>query len=118
MAPSRRRFGQGLGASLALALLPRPGAGDDRPPPVEVRVSGFAFAPERLEIRAGDVVVWVNDDLAPHTATALDGSWDTGEFGAGERRQVVFETPGDFDYLCAFHPHMTGTVRVLPADHG
>ena len=110
----RRLFGQGMGASLALTALPLPAAANGGPRVVEVLVFDFAFAPERLEIAVGDTVAWINEDLAPHTATAGDGAWDTGAIGKGETALLVFETPGEFDYYCAFHPHMTGTASVRP----
>ncbi|NND19254.1 MAG: cupredoxin family copper-binding protein [Silicimonas sp.] len=115
---SRRRFGQGLGASLALAGLPCPARAHDGPHEVEVRISGFTFQPDRVTIRTGDTVVWINTDLAPHTATAREGGWETGAIETGEQARVVFETPGDFDYFCAYHPHMTGSVSVRPKQSG
>jgi plastocyanin len=115
---SRRRFGQGLGASLALASAPHGAAAHDGPHVVTVRMSRFAFVPAGLEIRPGDTVVWINEDLAPHTATARDGSWDTGTLETGVSARIAFATPGDFEYFCAFHPHMTGTVSVRSLSGG
>jgi len=111
--PSRRRFGQGLGASLALIAVPRAVAAQDGPRIVTVRMSRFAFVPEILEVQPGDTVVWVNEDLAPHTATANDGSWETDPLETDASAGIVFGAPGAFDYFCAFHPHMKGTVMVL-----
>ncbi|MEL6883839.1 MAG: cupredoxin family copper-binding protein [Pseudomonadota bacterium] len=115
---SRRRFGQGLSASVALTDLPRPAAAHDGPHTFEVRVSGFAFVPQRVEIAVGDTVVWINEDIAPHTATARDRSWETDALDAEASARVVFETPGEFEYFCVFHPHMTGTVFVRPKRAG
>ena len=115
---SRRRFGQGLGASLALTAQPRLAAAHDGPHVVTVRMSRFAFVPERVEIRPSDTVVWINEDIAPHTATALDGSLETDALEVDAMARIVFETLGDFDYFCAFHPHMTGTVSVRPKPAG
>ena len=81
-------------------------------------MSRFAFVPERVEIGPGDTVVWINEDIAPHTATARDGSWETDPLDADASARVVFGMPGDFDYFCAFHPHMTGTVSVRPKPAG
>ena len=118
MFASRRRFSQGLGASLALAALQRPALADDTQSIVEVRISDFAFVPKRLEISSGDIVIWTNDDLVPHTATALDGSWETETITTGNKARLVFSTPGDFDYVCAFHPHMTGFISIRPKNGG
>ena len=108
---SRRWFGQGLGASLTLPLAGKARAnGQVR----QIAVSAFAFAPDKLQITVGDTVVWINEDLAPHTATSDDGDWDTGQIEKGQTARQVFEKPGTFSYFCAFHPHMTGRIVVLP----
>lgn len=83
-----------------------------------MRVARFAFDPARIEILAGDSVTWINDDLAPHTATAEAGAWDTGTLERDGRARITFETPGEHSYFCAFHPHMKGTVLVLSRDGG
>ena len=112
MPVSRRRFGQGLGASLALAGLPSTASSHVGSHEVRIRISGFAFSPNRLEIKAGDTVIWMNEDIAPHTATASDGSWDTGTLETGMEARILFGSPGDFEFVCAFHPHMTGTISI------
>lgn len=75
-----------------------------------VEISQFKFAPADIEIAAGGTVTFVNLDLAPHTATG-DG-FDTGMLRKGERKEIAFPTAGAFPYLCKFHRHMTGQVRV------
>jgi len=55
-------------------------------------------------------VTFSNLDLVPHTATG-DG-FDTGTLKKGESRGVTFSEAGDFPYLCTFHRHMKGRVRV------
>lgn len=111
---SRRRFGQGLGASLSLTLPWHAAEAHSGAHELEVRVTDFTFAPNRLEIIVGDTVVWINDDFAPHTATAMDGGWGTGRLEKDQVARVSFEAPGKFEYYCVFHPHMTGEVLVRP----
>lgn len=111
---TRRGFGRVLGAALVLAGLPRRPGAHDRSHAVAVGIAGFAFDPARVEIRAGDSVAWANADLAPHTATAEDGAWDTGPLERGEDGRITFETPGEHPYRCVFHPQMTGVVVVRP----
>jgi plastocyanin len=71
-----------------------------------------AFEPPDLEVAAGGTVTWVNDDTEGHTVTALDGSFDSGVITVGGEFPATFESPGTFDYFCAIHPEMTGTVTV------
>lgn len=109
--PSRRVFGQSLGASLALIVLARggPAPGGAR---AEVEIRRFAFGPGTLTIPRGTVVRWTNLDTAPHTATAVDGSWDSGALERGEAAEIHFAEAGEHPYYCVYHPHMTGIVRV------
>lgn len=83
----------------------------------EVEIRGFQFQPRNLEVAVGDTVVWINRDAVPHTATAVDGSWDSGELGRGESWTWVPAEPGTWDYLCDFHPTMKASLRVkAPSD--
>jgi hypothetical protein len=72
----------------------------------------FAFEPSSVEVQAGTTVTWTNDGQTPHTATADDGSFDSGNVAPGQSFSQAFEQPGTFDYHCEFHPQMTGAVVV------
>ena len=80
-----------------------------------VDIRDFAFAPRTVEIRVGDTVRWTNRDSVAHTATARNGSFDTGLLGEGESGSVRFTTAGTYRYVCTPHPDMTGTVVVRAA---
>ncbi len=87
----------------------------EEPPPAtgEVIESSIAnFSLESLTVQVGDTVVWRNDDSAPHTSTAGDGTWDSQNLGAGDTFEHTFTSAGTFEYFCAVHPTMTGTVEV------
>ena len=75
----------------------------------------FFFSPASVTISVGDIVTWHNSGHAPHTATADDGSFDTGTVAAGQSASHMFTSPGTFTYVCTIHPNMHGTVRVLAA---
>ena len=83
------------------------------PAEMAVAIEGFAFAPQSIEVTAGSTVTFTNNDGAAHTATADDGSFDTGSLAQGESASVTFDTPGTYTYTCAFHPGMTGTIVVI-----
>jgi plastocyanin len=80
-----------------------------------VTIAGFAFDPATVTIQVGDSVTWTNEDSVAHTATAEDGSFDTGQLGNGDSETVTFHTAGTFDYICSIHPQMTGSVVVEAA---
>ena len=83
-----------------------------------VAIQDFAFAPRTAEIRVGDSVTWTNRDAVEHTATARNGSFDTGLLGQGQSRSVRFSVAGTYRYVCTPHPTMTGTVVVRAASGG
>ena len=77
-----------------------------------VSIADFKFDPEALTVEAGTEVVWTNEDSADHTATAEDGSFDTGTFGKGEEGSAVMDDPGTFAYICDLHPFMKAEIVV------
>ena len=77
-----------------------------------VEIKGMKFAPAELSVDAGDTVVFVNRDSAPHTATATGGAFDTGRLGRNESARVTINTGGTFDYFCAVHPSMKGRIAA------
>jgi plastocyanin len=81
-----------------------------------VNIASFKYMPERLRVRAGSEVTWVNQDKAPHTAETEGGrqsGFDTGRLDLGEKRAVTLDKPGKFEYFCVYHRFMTGTVEVV-----
>jgi plastocyanin len=77
-----------------------------------VSIVDFAFQPASLEVAAGTTVTWTNNGQARHTATADDGTFDSGRLRPGESFSFTFNTPGTFAYHCDVHPDMTGTIVV------
>ena len=81
-----------------------------------VTVENFAFSPKTLTISPGDTVIWTNKDAATtHTATADNGSFDTGQILSGTSTTIHFSKAGTYRYHCSVHPSMTGRVVVQGA---
>ena len=95
------------GAALLLAALAGC-AGAERPVRHEIAIQAFVYQPASAPVHPGDTLVFVNRDAVPHTATANDGSWDTGDIPANGTKAVVVPAAGD--YRCAIHPTMVGRV--------
>lgn len=99
---------------------PQDGRDDDRgasagtagPTDHLVEIDGFAFQPAGLDVRPGDTVTWVNRDIAPHTATADDGSWDTGTIRTDQRVSLPVTRDMAPTYHCRFHPTMTARLAM------
>ncbi len=77
-----------------------------------VAIRDFTFAPGNLQVPAGATVTWTNYDDAPHTATAKDGSWDTGILNKDEKKAITFDQPGEYEYYCKVHPNMIARLTV------
>jgi plastocyanin len=75
-------------------------------------IGGYSPDPVTVVVGFNSTVTWVNDDTAPHTVTANDAGFDSGNVGPGESFTFTFTAPGTYQYYCAYHPWMTGTVVV------
>ncbi len=76
-----------------------------------VLISNMKFEPSALSVQAGDTVIWKNEDLVPHTATAK-GVFDSGTIDASGSYKIVVKKKGNFDYVCSFHPTMKAAIKV------
>ncbi len=79
----------------------------------KVEIVEFAYQPDPVVVQVGGKVIWQNQDTAPHTATADDGSFDTGTIEKGKLGSATFKEAGTFTYHCEIHPTMHGTVEVV-----
>jgi plastocyanin len=77
-------------------------------------IANFAFDPASVKVKAGTTLTWTNNDGAPHTVTAADGSFASGRLSTGATFSFTFATAGTYTYHCAIHSAMTGTVTVTP----
>ena len=77
-----------------------------------INIQGYAFSPSSITINVGDTIVWTNYDSASHTVTSNDGTFDSGSITNGNTFSFTFTSAGTFDYYCAPHPGMTGSVTV------
>ena len=104
-----------LGAAFALVacaacLMPSlANAGSDA---TEVSITKFNFAPKELTVAPGTKVVWTNRDEAPHTVTGKDKSFGSKGLDTNDTFEFTFTSEGDYTYICAVHPFMTGVVHV------
>jgi len=83
-----------------------------------VTISDFKFTPDSVTVNVGDTVTWTNDGPSVHTATADDGSFDTGSLREGESGSATFTQAGTISYICQPHPFMKGTIVVQAASAG
>jgi plastocyanin len=71
---------------------------------VTVSIKDFAFSPQPVKAKVGDVVAWTNEDSAPHTASLSDGRCSTPQLANGASGALVFNAAGTYTYQCNVHP--------------
>ena len=79
----------------------------------QVTIAGMKFSAPPAELHVGDVIVWRNDDIFRHTATARDKSFDIDLPPKSEGRMTISRA-GAVDFYCRFHPAMAGKLDIRP----
>ena len=82
------------------------------PTGVTVAIANFTYDPPTLTVPAGTEVTWVNHDDIPHLLVATDGQFQSPPLDTDDSFTARLATPGEIDYFCSLHPHMTGRVIV------
>ena len=77
------------------------------------------FIPHTVTIDVGSKIVWTNTDVVTHSVVSgvladRDSGkvFNSGGFSPGQEFTHVFEEPGEYQYLCLFHPWMSGLIIV------
>lgn len=70
-----------------------------------ITIKSFAFQPAELTAKVGDTVTVTNDDGTNHSATAVDGSFDTDAFSSGSKTFTLTKA-GRIEYKCKVHSFM------------
>lgn len=81
----------------------------------EVQIATSAFQPSQMNVTVGTLIRWTNLNGVPHTVTARDGSFGSGRLDRGQTFEYTFSESGSYDYVCAYHPGMTGRITVSQA---
>jgi amicyanin len=84
----------------------------------EVKIDNFTFAPQRVTVKVGATVTWINEDDIPHTIASSSKLFKSKVLDSEDKFSFTFTTPGTYEYFCSLHPHMTGTIVVEPATVG
>ena len=79
-----------------------------------VHITANGFAPSVVNAQPGDVILWVNSDLAEHTVNGA--SWDSGLLALGESYKARVTDKGTFAYADGQNSLLTGAVVVADAE--
>ena len=77
-----------------------------------IKIYDFGFDQPQVTIQTGQSVTFINTGRIGHTATASEGSFDTGLLQQGQSSTITFNNPGKFAYYCQPHPFMKGVIQV------
>jgi plastocyanin len=82
-----------------------------------VDAEDFDFSPKTISIDPGGSITFDNTGNTAHTATADNGSFDTGNLDPGESKTITIKAPGTYPYYCKYHGSpggsgMAGTITV------
>ena len=110
----------GVGVTLGLALVLIGPALVAAAAPVTVEALASTYSPAALTHEVGTKVMFKNTSTFPHTATADDGSFDTGLIAVGKSTSVVLSKAGKFPFHCLYHGAaggvgQAGTITVTAA---
>jgi len=102
---------------LLTAACNKPEAQDQTPPTpsvVEVQIIDFKFVPEKITIKAGTTIRWINKEKRQyHSVLFADLNAAESEYlFPDDSFKMTFNDKGTFDYRCGPHPRMLGSVTV------
>jgi alcohol dehydrogenase (cytochrome c) len=82
---------------------------------VRKTIDEHTVAPIRAKVTAGTKVTWTNQGKIAHDATAMDGSWTTGDIAPGATGSYTFTKAGTYDYTSKAEPWLHGQITVEEA---
>ncbi|MBN9545531.1 MAG: hypothetical protein J0I19_08655 [Alphaproteobacteria bacterium] len=100
------RAGQVVGALLLVWATPHPAEAAR----YVVDIKNMAFGPAPQHLKVGDTILWRNNDIFRHTATAKPG-FDL-DLAPGAQGEVTLKNPGILNVICRYHPNMTMRLAV------
>ncbi len=71
-----------------------------------IEIYKMKFQTKVLNVKISDTVTWINKDIVPHTVTAKDKTWDSGQLKKGERFTLTITGQTSLDYFCYYHKQM------------
>ncbi|HEU4961549.1 MAG TPA: cupredoxin domain-containing protein [Sphingomonas sp.] len=103
------RLGAIAAAGAALAAVPAAAAAKAYVVPIR----NMAFGPVPSDLRVGDTIEWINDDIFQHTVTATDKSFDL-DLAPKAHATIAIRKPGTIYIYCRYHPGMKARIVARP----
>src|SRR5215468_10769647 len=80
-----------------------------------IHQQGRVFSAESVSIKKGASLTFLNDDSVPHNimSASKGNEFNLGSQAPGSSTDVTFKENGDVAVICAIHPRMKMTVKVV-----
>lgn len=80
-----------------------------------IHQQGRAFSMESATVKKGEALTFLNDDTVPHNimSASKGNEFNLGSQAPGSSTDVMFREAGDVAVICAIHPRMKMTVKVV-----
>src|SRR5438270_6506254 len=64
----------------------------------EVKIDNFTFAPQRVTVKVGTTVTWINEDDIPHTVASASKVFKSKTLDTDDKFSFTFTAAGVFEY--------------------
>jgi plastocyanin len=80
-----------------------------------IHQQGRSFSSESITVKKGEAVTFLNDDTVPHNVMSASkgNEFNLGSLPPGSSTDVAFKEAGDVQVICAIHPRMKMSVKVV-----
>ena len=78
----------------------------------EVWMQNTTFVPATKTIKVGTTITWTNKDTDTHDVKSSSGVFSSPSMNLNATFSYTFSTAGTYNYSCAFHAGMDGTIIV------
>ena len=80
-----------------------------------IHQQGRAFSSESVTVKRGEALTFLNDDSVPHNimSASKGNEFNLGSQPPGSSTDVTFKEAGEVQVICAIHPRMKMTVKVI-----
>jgi plastocyanin len=80
-----------------------------------IHQKGRLFSTDSITVKKGEMLTFFNDDTVPHNimSSSHGNEFNLGSQPPGSSTDVTFKEAGDATVICAIHPRMKMTVKVV-----
>ena|SRR5690349_9479482 len=76
-------------------------------------IKDFAFDPQTITVKSGQMITWINRDEEPHTVVSVQKQFKkSSALDTDQSFTITAGAPGTYSYFCSVHPKMTGTIVI------